>query len=102
MVIVDYKKYFDEMYNYAKTIGARRERMKDSKGDLSGIDCEIRIVKEGFQVYHDNKTFLCYTGEQLVSYLKSIGMSERQLLDIQEMILKECMKRGMKFPKDLL
>lgn len=96
------EKYMNEMYEYAQKIGAKQERLKDKRCTSEGIDCEIRIVKQGFQVYCDNKTYLCYTGEQLISYLISIGVSEKQLLDIQEMILFECYKRGMKFPKDLL
>ena len=70
--------------------------------DYTEIDCEIGLNKDGFQVYHDNKTFICQTGKQLITYLKLIGVSNSQLLDMQELLLKECMKRGMRFPKDMI
>ena len=99
----DYRAYLNEIFEYSKRIGAAKERVKDYiDDDYAEVECEIRLNKAGFQVHHDNKIFICQTGMQLVTYLKSIGVSNSQLLDMQELLLKECMKRGMKFPRDII
>lgn len=92
----------DKYYRASIKIGARQERLKDKKLTDNDIECEITINKEGFCVRHDNKMFKCYNGIQLISYLQSINISERQLLDLQELILKECMRRGMEFPEGII
>lgn len=99
----DYRKFLNGMFNQAKRVGAAQERAKDYRIDeYVEVDFEINLNKNGFQVYHDNKTFMCHTGKQLIDYLKSVGVSDDQLLATQELLLKECMKRGMKFPIDII
>ena len=99
----DYRAFLNEMFEYSKRIGAAKERAKDCmNNDYTEVDFEIRLNNKGFQVYHDNKTFICQTGKQLVTYLKSVGVSDMQLIDMQELLLNECMKRGMRFPKDII
>lgn len=98
----DYRAFLNDMFEQSKRIGAAQEREKDYSDEYIEVDFEINLNKNGFQVYHDNKTFMCQTGKQLVDYLRSMGASNGQLLDMQELLLKECLKRGMKFPIDLI
>ena len=99
----DYRAFLNEMFEYSKRIGAAKERAKDHMNDdYVEVDFQIGLSNKGFQVYYDNKTFICQTGKQLVIYLKSLGVSDIQLLDVQELLLNECMKRGMRFPKDII
>lgn len=99
----EYREYLDKMFESAKKIGAKQERLKDSKEEeLDEIEIHIAILTDGFQVYQDNKTFICQTGEQLVNYLSTLPISEVHLLEVYDILLSECMKYGIDFPTDLI
>ena len=99
----EYREYLNKMFEQAKRIGATKERLKDYKNkDNAEIELHIAICNDGFHVYQKNKTFMCQTGEQLISYLKTMEISKRQMLEIQELLLSECMKLGIEFPTDLI
>lgn len=99
----EYREYLDRMFESAKKIGAAQERLKDSEQEEPDeIEFHISILTSGFQVYQDNKTFICQTGEQLVNYLKTLPISKSHLLEIYDTILFECMKYEIDFPTDLI
>lgn len=99
----EYREYLDRMYESAKKIGAKQERLRDNKKEEpDDIEFHIAILADGFQVYQDNKTFMCQTGEQLVNYLSTLPISESHLLEVYETILLECMKHDIDFPTHLI
>ena len=92
-----FRSFLNETFEEAKRIGAKQERAKDyGDEEYVEIEFEINFNKKGFQVYYDNKTFICQNGKQLIEHLKSLGASDGQLLQIQEMLLKERLKRKLK------
>ena len=99
----EYGEYLDKMFESAKKIGAKQERLKDySHEEQEDIEIHIQILTNGFQVHHESKTFMCQTGEQLIKYFRTLPISEAHFLELCETVLLECVKYDIDFPTDLI
>ena len=99
----EYREYLDEMFEDASKIESTQGKLKDSKQtERNEIELHIAICTDGFHVHQEHKTFVCQTGEQLVSYLKTMSIPKSQLLELHDLLLSECMKYEIDFPTNLI